>query len=134
MSSFCSCPKCNAMTQQEGEGPPPHGRRFRCGTCGKVWWLGKERVVTRLDTPDDRRAFKQEWRRLYGGTFCAFCQASKITHPERSFQLDHKMDLSAGGANELWNTQVLCGLCHTLKNNISTREKNRTSGDKPEGW
>lgn len=132
MPDFCSCPNCGDLTAVEGEGPPPHGKRFRCAKCSRVWWLGKQQLRNRLDTPDERRAFAMQWRRHYGEALCAFCGATKKTHPERSFQLDHKKDLSKGGANELWNTQILCGPCHTLKKNISTREGRRTGSS--EGW
>lgn len=43
---------------------------------------------------------------------CQFCGVKK------ELTLDHIIDTCAGGSDEINNIQVLCSICHIMKNNI----------------
>jgi len=47
------------------------------------------------------------------------CQTCQIRlHPGQSWDLDHIIPLALGGADEIYNLQVLCKECHKAKTNL----------------
>lgn len=63
-----------------------------------------------------QRLKMSDWWKLIGvcGTRCLYCKS-----PD-NITIDHVIPLGAGGANQLWNLQILCVDCNSKKDNMTS--------------
>lgn len=123
----CGAPYTEVLT------PPPHYAKRVCPECGTFGgWVPKP------ENKDKRRDKNTTWRSMWEkrGYRCGICGATKDDFPvSGQWQLDHIIQLEAGGADEFDNTMMVCTFCHTIKN---VEQKRRIALTKPrdqkEAW
>lgn len=108
----CNC-SADAIEKLETPGSM-HYARFICSECGTfLGWAPKP------ENEDKRRDGNNRWRKMWGekGFRCGICGATKEEFPgSGQWQLDHIIQLEAGGQDNFSNTMILCVFCHTIKN------------------
>ncbi len=102
-------------------------------------------AVSRIGAGDEYTCMKPSaWiKSVYGqfGGLCAYCDRKTVlpsmlpgTRNELTATLDHRQPLSKGGTNSQDNFALACGLCNSLKGNMSFDEWMDWTAKNPGWW
>lgn len=116
-----NCEKCNGSLVVRLTPECIHHGRLECSQCGK-----HIKFISKPENEGKRRDKNSSWRKHHKekGFICGICGANESHYPNSSqWDLDHIVQLSDGGKDELENTMMLCTFCHTIKNSEQKRRQ-----------
>jgi len=105
----------------------PHYAKIVCNECGNfIKWLPKPEnmKIKRIYSRNKNLIKRICEEKGYKEPFCFFCGRKKEELPPGTFlTIDHILPLKDGGKDSLENMQILCSMCHSLKNLLSVYVK-----------
>jgi len=123
------CHRCGKEVEVEIEkmDKGPHYAKIMCSECGNfIKWLPKpenKRIKRHYSKSKNiiRRICEEKG---YKEPFCFFCGRKEKELPPGDFlTIDHILPLKDGGKDSIENMQILCSMCHSLKNLLSVYVK-----------